>query len=148
MVQGSPSAAREKSPSGFRSGAGAGAASSPDQTGPGSNMPPAGLKQTVSRNSAARSHSGSTARSPKWWKVSLFKGIIGDLRRRAPYYWSDWKDAWDYRVVPATVYMYFAKYDAPLFLVAKKNHRISQLPDFATCCSLTFIQTSFCPLKH
>ena len=23
---------------------------------------------------------------------------------------SDWTDAWDYRVVPATVYMYFAKY--------------------------------------
>ncbi|KAK5627158.1 hypothetical protein RRF57_002874 [Xylaria bambusicola] len=27
---------------------------------------------------------------------------------RAPYYWSDWIDAWDYRVIPATVYMYFA----------------------------------------
>ena len=25
-----------------------------------------------------------------------------------PYYVSDWVDAWDYRVVPATVYMYFA----------------------------------------
>ncbi|KAL9606752.1 MAG: hypothetical protein Q9179_000108 [Wetmoreana sp. 5 TL-2023] len=34
--------------------------------------------------------------------------MIDDVRRRAPYYWSDWKDAWDYRVVPATVYMYFA----------------------------------------
>lgn len=34
--------------------------------------------------------------------------MINDLRRRAPFYWSDWKDAWDYRVVPATVYMYFA----------------------------------------
>lgn len=33
-----------------------------------------------------------------------------DIKRRAPYYWSDWTDAWDYRVVPATVYMYFAKY--------------------------------------
>lgn len=36
--------------------------------------------------------------------------MINDIRRRAPFYWSDWKDAWDYRVVPATVYMYFAKY--------------------------------------
>jgi hypothetical protein len=36
--------------------------------------------------------------------------MINDVRRRAPYYWSDWADAWDYRVVPATVYMYFAKY--------------------------------------
>lgn len=34
--------------------------------------------------------------------------MINDVRRRAPFYWSDWKDAWDYRVVPATVYMYFA----------------------------------------
>lgn len=109
MLQRSASAAREKSPSGSRSRAGAGAVTgSADQTGPSSNMPPVGLKQTVSRNSAARSHSGSTARTPKWWKIRLFKGMVGDLRRRAPYYWSDWKDALDYRVVPATVYMYFA----------------------------------------
>lgn len=36
--------------------------------------------------------------------------MINDVKRRAPYYWSDWTDAWDYRIVPATVYMYFAKY--------------------------------------
>ncbi|MCJ1384813.1 hypothetical protein MMC17_007931 [Xylographa soralifera] len=34
--------------------------------------------------------------------------MIKDVKRRAPFYWSDWSDAWDYRVVPATVYMYFA----------------------------------------
>ncbi|KAL1955186.1 hypothetical protein VTO42DRAFT_8951 [Malbranchea cinnamomea] len=34
--------------------------------------------------------------------------MMNDIKRRAPYYLSDWKDAWDYRVVPATVYMYFA----------------------------------------
>jgi hypothetical protein len=45
-----------------------------------------------------------------WWKTRLFSGMYNDIRRRAPFYWSDWKDAWDYRVVPATVYMYFAKY--------------------------------------
>ncbi|ETS76991.1 transporter [Pestalotiopsis fici W106-1] len=44
----------------------------------------------------------------KWWKIHLFRGMINDIRRRAPYYWSDFADAWDYRVVPATVYMYFA----------------------------------------
>ncbi|KAH6686370.1 HCO3 transporter family-domain-containing protein [Plectosphaerella plurivora] len=44
----------------------------------------------------------------RWWTVHLFRGMINDVRRRAPYYWSDWVDAWDYRVVPATVYMYFA----------------------------------------
>lgn len=47
-----------------------------------------------------------------WWKIHLFRGIANDLRRRAPYYLSDWLDAWDYRVVPATIYMYFAKYVA------------------------------------
>lgn len=45
-----------------------------------------------------------------WWKIHPFRGMVNDLRRRLPYYLSDWTDAWDYRVVPATVYMYFAKY--------------------------------------
>ncbi|KAL4897005.1 anion exchange family protein [Aspergillus ambiguus] len=50
----------------------------------------------------------SSAQSPKWWRIHFFRGMINDVKRRAPYYWSDWTDAWDYRVVPATVYMYFA----------------------------------------
>ncbi|KAF2232956.1 hypothetical protein EV356DRAFT_449262 [Viridothelium virens] len=50
----------------------------------------------------------SSAANRKWWRVRLFRGMVNDIRRRAPYYWSDWIDAWDYRVVPATVYMYFA----------------------------------------
>ncbi|KAF2016673.1 hypothetical protein BU24DRAFT_391967 [Aaosphaeria arxii CBS 175.79] len=49
-----------------------------------------------------------SARKDPWWKIRLFSGMVNDVRRRAPYYWSDWTDAWDYRVVPATVYMYFA----------------------------------------
>lgn len=52
----------------------------------------------------------STRRQPRWWKIRFFKGMIDDVKRRAPFYWSDWTDAWDYRVVPATTYMYFAKY--------------------------------------
>ncbi|KAI0444608.1 HCO3 transporter family-domain-containing protein [Xylaria telfairii] len=53
--------------------------------------------------------SGRRARSPpRWWKIHLFRGMVNDVCRRAPYYWTDWLDAWDYRVVPATVYMYFA----------------------------------------
>jgi len=51
--------------------------------------------------------SAATKKSP-WWKTQLFGGMINDIRRRAPFYWSDWADAWDYRVIPATVYMYFA----------------------------------------
>jgi len=60
----------------------------------------------------ARSRSGTSAggkRTPRCWKIRLFRGMVDDVRRRAPFYWSDWTDAWDYRVVPATVYMYFAK---------------------------------------
>lgn len=51
---------------------------------------------------------GAHKQGPRW-KIHLFRGMINDLRRRAPFYGSDWLDAWDYRVVPATVYMYFAK---------------------------------------
>jgi len=31
-----------------------------------------------------------------------------DLAARLPYYWSDWTDAWNYRVVPATWVIFFA----------------------------------------
>ncbi|KAA8620180.1 anion exchange family protein [Pyrenophora tritici-repentis] len=58
-------------------------------------------------NTNASRRSAGTKKSP-WWKTRLFGGMINDIRRRAPFYWSDWVDAWDYRVVPATVYMYFA----------------------------------------
>lgn len=34
-------------------------------------------------------------------------GIYRDVTGRLPYYISDWTDSWNYRVVPATVYMYF-----------------------------------------
>ncbi|KAH7321704.1 HCO3 transporter family-domain-containing protein [Rhexocercosporidium sp. MPI-PUGE-AT-0058] len=59
----------------------------------------------------AQTNTNASTRSKhvaKWWKVRLFRGMINDVRRRLPFYWSDWVDAWDYRVVPATVYMYFA----------------------------------------
>jgi hypothetical protein len=48
-------------------------------------------------------------RHDPWWKIHLFRGMVNDVRKRAPYYASDWADAWNYRVVPATVYMFFAK---------------------------------------
>ncbi|KAG2144190.1 HCO3 transporter family-domain-containing protein [Suillus bovinus] len=35
-------------------------------------------------------------------------GIISDVRARAPWYLSDWTDAWNYRVVPATALIFFA----------------------------------------
>lgn len=77
-------------------------------------------EEQLSRTNSHASHAQTTSpkrRQKKWWKIKLFRGMVNDVRRRAPYYWSDWRDAWDYRVMPATVYMYFAKY-APRHVVA------------------------------
>ncbi|KIY46913.1 hypothetical protein FISHEDRAFT_46372 [Fistulina hepatica ATCC 64428] len=38
----------------------------------------------------------------------LGAGIRNDIRARAPWYLSDWTDAWNYRVVPATALIFFA----------------------------------------
>ena len=46
----------------------------------------------------------------------------GDVKRRAPYYGSDILDAWDYRIIPATVYMYFAKYARLIISILPKNY--------------------------
>ncbi|KAL9583379.1 MAG: hypothetical protein Q9212_002738 [Teloschistes hypoglaucus] len=62
------------------------------------------LDQPISTTATNSTRQGNA----QWWKIRLFRGMKNDIRRRAPFYWSDWKDAWDYRVVPATVYMYFA----------------------------------------
>lgn len=67
--------------------------------------------EQLSREVSRASTTASRRRPPaQWWKIRLFRGMVNDIRRRAPHYWSDWTDAWDYRVIPATVYMYFAKY--------------------------------------
>lgn len=79
--------------------------------GPGGSDP--GSDSGVGGGSGGGGRSAPSYRSSgrdKWWKIHLFRGMVKDVRRRAPYYWSDWRDAWDYRVVPATIYMYFAKY--------------------------------------
>lgn len=44
-----------------------------------------------------------------WDKVGRpFNGIIRDIRARLPFYTSDWTDAYNYRVVPATAMIFFA----------------------------------------
>ena len=43
-----------------------------------------------------RRASTTSTSSARWWRIRLFRGMINDLKRRLPYYWSDWKDAWDY----------------------------------------------------
>ncbi|KAI0056306.1 hypothetical protein BV25DRAFT_1814306 [Artomyces pyxidatus] len=45
---------------------------------------------------------------PSFFRVKVGAGIVRDIRARAPWYWSDWKDAWNYRVVPATLLIFFA----------------------------------------
>lgn len=77
---------------------------------PSSPQPPPDSQENLSRGVSHAHTNASSTRKRKWWRIQLFRGMINDVRRRAPFYWSDWTDAWDYRVMPATVYMYFAKY--------------------------------------
>ncbi|KLT39446.1 hypothetical protein CC85DRAFT_288567 [Cutaneotrichosporon oleaginosum] len=37
-----------------------------------------------------------------------FSGMWQDIKARAPYYVSDWTDAWNYRVIPSTWFIFFA----------------------------------------
>ncbi|KAI2778676.1 HCO3 transporter family-domain-containing protein [Daldinia loculata] len=89
------------------------------ESGTGANpSPSARIRQwtssllTSSRNASGRGDNDAERRAAYtpdgWWKIHLFRGMVNDVRRRVPYYWSDWRDAWDYRVVPSTIYMYFA----------------------------------------
>ncbi|KAF7357660.1 hypothetical protein MSAN_01362600 [Mycena sanguinolenta] len=48
------------------------------------------------------------ARSVLDWIQSLGSGIVSDIQSRAPFYLSDWSDAWNYRVIPATALIFFA----------------------------------------
>jgi len=91
-------------------------ASGPDParntTGAGDNM---AEKTPTSENYHHQPRKGS------WWKIHLFRGMVNDVHRRLPYFWSDWTDAWNYRVVPATVYMYFAKWVPTLFFCLQSS---------------------------
>ena len=73
---------------------------------PSRSEPQHDSEETLSREvSQAPTNASST--KEQWWRIRLFRGMINDVRRRAPFYGSDWRDAWDYRVIPATIYMYF-----------------------------------------
>ncbi|EDR13322.1 uncharacterized protein LACBIDRAFT_309054 [Laccaria bicolor S238N-H82] len=62
------------------------------------------LSHTKERRQSGE-HRRSTLRT---WFGCLGKGIILDFRARAPWYWSDWVDAWNYRIIPATALIFFA----------------------------------------
>ncbi|KAI9060866.1 anion exchanging protein [Trametes sanguinea] len=61
---------------------------------------------------ASRSPSATLCKNeralPAWVPTFIGRGIIRDIRARAPYYLSDWVDAWNYRVIPAIVLIFFA----------------------------------------
>lgn len=80
------------------------------------NLSSAGDTHERNRNTVTAATNAEPASGKKWWRIRLFRGMINDIKRRAPFYWSDWTDVWDYRVVPATIYMYFAKYGLNLIL--------------------------------
>ncbi|KAB5591398.1 anion transporter [Ceratobasidium theobromae] len=56
-----------------------------------------GTSRTVTPVAQRRSHG-----------LRPFAGMAADVKARAPYYLSDWTDAWTYRVVPATAMIFFA----------------------------------------
>lgn len=80
----------------------------------------------------------------RWWRILWFRGMYNDIRRRLPFYWSDWKDAWDYRVIPATVYMYFAKYVQINWSLTIL--RTAHVTTMTTCDAILTTMTAFCPL--
>jgi len=55
------------------------------------------------------------------WVASLGRGIARDLRARTPFYKSDWTDAWNYRVVPATALIFCAKYALRFFTYMSRH---------------------------
>lgn len=48
-----------------------------------------------------------TTRPLEKFTFTPFRGIIADLKDRIPLYVSDWKDAYNYRVIPSTILTYF-----------------------------------------
>ena len=70
-------------------------------------------------------------------------GILDDIRARAPWYLSDWTDAWNYRVVPATALTFFSKWVSmfsPKYLLSEVGMCLSVLPGIAF--SLDLIETT------
>ncbi|RXK37225.1 anion transporter [Tremella mesenterica] len=55
------------------------------------------------------SHRQGPTRTTSPWSISnIGSGIRKDISSRLPYYLSDWTDAWNYRVIPSTAFIFFA----------------------------------------
>ena len=83
-----------------------------------------GAEKSAASSSASRTYTSAGCTSYKhhrvslnaivsylrlWLPVNVGAGILRDIRARAPWYWSDWTDAWNYRVIPATALILFSK---------------------------------------
>ncbi|KAG1898217.1 HCO3 transporter family-domain-containing protein [Suillus fuscotomentosus] len=64
-------------------------------------------RESPARSSTLLQDAATTRRTPSF-VPKLGAGIISDIRARAPWYFSDWTDAWNYRVIPATALIFFA----------------------------------------
>lgn len=64
--------------------------------------PPDPQSHASTRNSFLKRNLKSIA------SIRPFQGILRDIKTRAPYYASDWIDAWNYRVLPATALTFFS----------------------------------------
>lgn len=74
-------------------------------TSPSDNDPPC-AETSVALRSRPRRYLGHLTQFAR----KLGAGIFQDIRARVPWYLSDWTNAWNYRVVPATTLIFFAKY--------------------------------------
>ncbi|TFK40712.1 HCO3 transporter family-domain-containing protein [Crucibulum laeve] len=69
---------------------------------------PPGTRSDSKETSAASATLRTPTRKRFAWFQRLGAGIVLDVKARAPWYVSDWSDAWNYRVVPATALIFFA----------------------------------------
>jgi hypothetical protein len=58
--------------------------------------------EDVQETRSSTSASSKDERKLEWYQY-LGRGMYMDVKSRLPYYVSDWTDAWNYRVVPATL---------------------------------------------
>lgn len=61
---------------------------------------------SVNSNTETFKNNNATHKRKRRWPV-LGKGIYLDLKDRLPYYIQDWKDSWDYRVIPSLIETFF-----------------------------------------
>ncbi|KIK77345.1 hypothetical protein PAXRUDRAFT_167177, partial [Paxillus rubicundulus Ve08.2h10] len=75
-------------------------------------MPPGSLASALEHTLLSPSATLRGSHASRWslppFIGGLGVGITQDFRARAPWYISDWTDAWNYRVIPATTLIFFA----------------------------------------